>query len=342
MFAYQVIGDGPLDVVLIPAWFSNVEAIWDLAPAARFIERIASFSRAVIFDRRGTGLSDPVPVLGQPFFEQSTDDLIAVLDAVGSTGAALVGCDGGGPVAMLAAGTHPARFTDLVLVNTFARLARAEDYPAGVPMGVLDTWLADSTEQWKGEPAFGLNAPSAIGDPAGRPVHPVPAARGQPRRRLRHPEGVARPRRPRRAGVDPGADPRHPPPGDRMVRVEHGRYLARHIPGARLAELPGGDDLFYLGDTRRCRRRDRGVRDRRAPRRGRPGYWRPCCSPTSSARPSRRPGRRPPLARPARRARPGGGALVSGATDADQVTGDGVLATFDGPARAIRVRGGHP
>jgi pimeloyl-ACP methyl ester carboxylesterase len=131
-----------IDIVLLPGWFSNVEAMWDLRPLARFVERLATFGRVLVFDRRGTGLSDPAPTSGESFFEQSTDDLMAVLDAADAQRAALIGCDGGGPVALLAAGTHPQRVAALVLVNTFARMARSNDYPAGIPTATLDAWLA--------------------------------------------------------------------------------------------------------------------------------------------------------------------------------------------------------
>jgi pimeloyl-ACP methyl ester carboxylesterase/class 3 adenylate cyclase len=248
--AYQVVGHGALDVVLIPAWFSNVEAIWDLVPASRFLERLASFCRLLLFDRRGTGLSDPAPVSGQPFFEQSTDDLIAVLDAAGSERAAFVGCDGGGPVAMLAAGTHPRRVTALVLVNSFARMAQASDYPAGAPPHVLDGWLTRSTDQWNGDAGFALNAPSVEGN--------VEMASQFTRfLRMAASPGVAYATR----QVLHALDVRDMLPsiqaptlvihrrGDRMIRVEHGRYLAEHIAGARLVELPGDDHLFYFGDT---------------------------------------------------------------------------------------------
>ena len=87
----------------------------------------------MLFDRRGTGVSDPLPGTGTPFFEQSSDDLIAVLDAAGIERAAIIGCDGGGPVALVAAATYPDRVSALVLVNTFARMKRSDDYPAGVP-----------------------------------------------------------------------------------------------------------------------------------------------------------------------------------------------------------------
>jgi class 3 adenylate cyclase len=248
--AYQVVGNGPLDVVLIPAWFSNVEAIWDLAPAARFLERLASFSRLLIFDRRGTGLSDPVPDPGQPFFERSTDDLVAVLDAAGSRQAAVVGCDGGGPVAMLAAGTYPERVTALVLVNTFARMARAADYPDGVPSDVLDRWLATATQQWNGDPAFVLNAPSAQGDLelASQFTRFLRMAAspgvGYATRRVLHAIDV----RDILPSIQAPTLVVHRR-DDRMIRVPHGRYLAEHIPGARLVELPGDDHLFYFGDS---------------------------------------------------------------------------------------------
>ena len=248
--AYQVVGDGPIDIVLLPGWFSNVEAMWDLRPLARFVERLASFGRVLVFDRRGTGLSDPARTSGEPFFEQSTDDLVAVLDAVDAQRAALIGCDGGGPVAMLAAGTYPRRVAALVLVNTFARMARSDDYPAGVPTSALEAWLADSTAQWKGEPGFLLNAPSARDDQEA-------AAQFIRFLRLAASPGVGYSTRQVLHAVDVRAilESIHAPTlvvhrrDDRMIRAEHGRYLAAHIPNARLVELPGDDHLFYFGDA---------------------------------------------------------------------------------------------
>src|SRR5205823_8982224 len=106
-----------------------------------------------------------VTLSGAPFFELRGDDLVAVLDAAGSSQAALVGCDGGGPVAMLAAATYPHRVTALVLVNTFARLARADDYPDGAPPLVLEDWVDHIGSQWGGDPGFQLIAPSVQRDP---------------------------------------------------------------------------------------------------------------------------------------------------------------------------------
>jgi pimeloyl-ACP methyl ester carboxylesterase len=248
--SYQVVGRGPRDVVLIPSWFSNVEMIWELPPAARVLHRLASFSRLLLFDRRGTGLSDPTPRSTGPFFEQFGDDLVAVLDAAGSTKAALVGCDGGGPVAILAAAMYPQRISALVLVNTFARMAAAPDYPAGVPGTVLDMWLTNTDNQWGGDPGFEVNAPSVAGD------RELGAAFTRYLRLSASP-GVARDTR----QVLHTLDVRDILPavqaptlvihrrGDRMIHLDAGRYLADHIPGARLVELPGDDHLFYFGDS---------------------------------------------------------------------------------------------
>jgi pimeloyl-ACP methyl ester carboxylesterase len=248
--AFQVVGEGRRDVVVIPAWFSNVEAMWDLEPAAQFLERVAAFARLIVFDRRGTGLSDPVPAVPGPYFEQFSDDLVAVLDAAGSERAALIGCDGGGPVALLAAATYPRRIEALVLVNTFARLAQADDYPVGAPPAVLEDWLAAVDGQWgSGDTGFALTAPSAVGDERlARQFTRLLRMSSSPRmavatRRVLHAIDV----RDVLASVQAPTLVIHRV-GDRMIRVGHGRYLAEHIPGAHLVEMPGDDHLVYMGD----------------------------------------------------------------------------------------------
>ena len=339
--AYQIVGDGPIDVVLLPGWFSNVEAMWDLRPLARVVERLASFARVLVFDRRGTGLSDPAGTSGEPFFQQSTDDLVAVLDAAGAERAALIGCDGGGPVALLAAATHAGRVGALVLVNTFARMAEADDYPAGIPTSVLDTWLADATAQWTGQPGFYLNAPSAIDDPEA-------AVQFTRFLRLAASPGVGYATRQVLHAIDVRdvLGSIHAPTlvihrrGDRMIRADHGRFLADHIPNAKLVELPGDDHLFYYGDAdpilaeieeflTGVRHVDLGrtlatvlftdivgsstlvatIGDRR---------WRDLLDEHDRA--------------VAQLVEAFGGALI-------KTTGDGVLATFDGPGRALRCAG---
>ena len=151
---------------------------------------------------------------------------------------------------MLAAGTHPQRVAALVLVNTFARMAQSDDYPAGIPTSVLDAWLADATAQWNGEPGFYLNAPSARDDPDA-------AAQFIRFLRLAASPGVGYTTRQVLHAVDVRGilGSIHAPTlvvhrrDDRMIRAEHGHYLAAHIPNARLVELPGDDHLFYFGDA---------------------------------------------------------------------------------------------
>src|SRR4030095_2723919 len=127
--AYQVVGNGPRDLILVPGWVSNIEVLWKEPSVARFLGRLASFSRLILFDKRGTGLSDPVMHL--PTLEQRMDDRRAVLDAVGSRRAVLLGYSEGGPMCSLFAATHPAQTEALVMIGTYARRLRSADYPWG-------------------------------------------------------------------------------------------------------------------------------------------------------------------------------------------------------------------
>src|SRR5687767_7100679 len=125
--AYQVIGDGPLDLVLVLGFATHLELQWELPPLARFFERLSSFSRLILFDKRGTGLSDPVAKA--PTLEQRIDDVRAVMDAAGSEQAAFFGVSEGGPMSVLFAATHPERASALVLHGAMARTTEAPDYP---------------------------------------------------------------------------------------------------------------------------------------------------------------------------------------------------------------------
>src|SRR2546429_6987173 len=128
--AYQVIGDGPLDLVYVPGWVSHLELRWEEPDHARFLHRLASFSRLITFDKRGTGLSDRVPDDQLPSLEVRMDDLRAVMDAVGSQRAALFGYSEGGNMCMLFAATYPDRTTALVLYGTYAHRSEPDDdYP---------------------------------------------------------------------------------------------------------------------------------------------------------------------------------------------------------------------
>jgi len=127
--AYQVVGEGPLDLVYVPGWVSNVELMWEEPELARFLRRLSSFARLILFDKRGTGLSDRVPNDELPTLEQRMDDVRAVMDAVGSERAALFGHSEGGNMSMLFAATYPERTVALMTLGVYAKRIRSDDYP---------------------------------------------------------------------------------------------------------------------------------------------------------------------------------------------------------------------
>src|SRR5437762_5199790 len=127
--AYQVVGDGPLDLVFVPGWVSHVELAWEEPTLASFRERLASFSRLIVFDKRGTGLSDRVPDAQLPTHEERMDDIRAVMDAAGSERAAFFGWSEGGNLAALFAATYPQRTSALVIYGSFAKRIWSPDYP---------------------------------------------------------------------------------------------------------------------------------------------------------------------------------------------------------------------
>ena len=129
--AYQVLGDGPVDIVLADQWFSHMDGQWDVPPIAEFRQRLGAFCRLIMFDKRGIGLSDPVPIDQLPTIEEWIDDLRAVMDEVGSERAALVTNIGGAIMALVCAAAFPDRLSSLVIVDGFARFLAAPDYPIG-------------------------------------------------------------------------------------------------------------------------------------------------------------------------------------------------------------------
>src|SRR3954462_7665981 len=144
--AYQVVGDGPIDLIFVPGFVSHLEVAWDEEMFARPLRRMASFARLILYDKREQGLSDR---LGRPpTLEQSMEDLRTVLDAAGSERAALFGISEGGPMSILLAATYPERVSHLVLYGTFARLTRAPDYPEGMPDDFIHTWERIMTAEW--------------------------------------------------------------------------------------------------------------------------------------------------------------------------------------------------
>src|SRR3954452_2188295 len=161
--AYQVHGNGPIDLVLVPGFVSHVELLWEEPTVARFLRRLTSFARLLVFDKRGQGLSDRPG--RPPTLEESMDDLRAVMEAAGCEQAAVFGISEGGPMSTLFAATYPERVSSLVLYGTFARMVKAPDYPEGIHQERLDAWGELVRSQWGGAVGVDLWAPSGKGDP---------------------------------------------------------------------------------------------------------------------------------------------------------------------------------
>jgi pimeloyl-ACP methyl ester carboxylesterase len=249
--AYQIVGDGPIDLVLVLGFATHLELQWELPPFARFFERISSFSRLIMFDKRGTGLSDPV--IEVPTLEQRIDDVRAVMDAAGSERAALFGVSEGGPMSILFAATHPGRVTALVLHGAMGRTTEAPDYPWASPAEALREAAAEFITPYWGLQAEGvveLFAPSFADDP----------------------QAVEFTARMERSAASPAMvqkifemfldiDVRDILPtiqaptlvlhrrGDRVVNRRAGEELAARIPHARYVELEGIDHLPWAGDA---------------------------------------------------------------------------------------------
>ncbi|HET7856418.1 MAG TPA: adenylate/guanylate cyclase domain-containing protein [Gaiellaceae bacterium] len=235
--AYRVLGDGPLDLVLVHGFISHLELDWEEPRMARFLERLASFSRLILFDKRGTGLSDRPG--GLPDLETRMDDVRAVMDAVGSEQAALFGYSEGGPMSCLFAATHPERTSALVLYGTYAkRRDPDEDYPWAATWEERQAYAAEMERDWGTEADLGTMIPNA--DAATRRWWAA-------RTRASASPGAARDLILMNSQIDirpvlPAISAptlvlhRH---GDRDSRPEEGRYIAERIPGARFVELAG-------------------------------------------------------------------------------------------------------
>lgn len=247
--AYQVVGDGPIDFLLTDAWFSQVEIRWELPAWARLLNRLAKIGRVIIFDRLGTGLSDPVPLTALPTLEEWMDDVRAVLDAAASDRAVLIGAFDAGPMAILFAATHPDRTKALVLANTYARFARAPDYHHGAPLEALKHGLDFIVRKWGTAELFAAIAPSIAEDEEARRWF------GRLCRQSASP-GVLGAMVKVIQAIDVRAvlsTIRVPTlvlhrSNAQWIRIGHGRYLAEHIQQARLIELPGRDSAIMSGD----------------------------------------------------------------------------------------------
>jgi class 3 adenylate cyclase len=251
--AYQLLGEGrPVDVVLADMWFSNMDGQWDVPPLAEFRRRLESFSRLIMFDRRGMGLSDPVAIQSLPSLDAWMDDLRAVMSAARSERAALIANIGGAITSLVFAASHPDRLSSLVIVDGFARVRSAPDYPAGMPderverdldliepnwgrglmldifapsmrgvLGLRETWAR--FERMATSPGSARAIVGWIFDSDVRAFLPTISV---PTLVIQHPEG-------------------------RVFPPALGRYLAEHIPGAKYVELPGPDQLVWAGDQAR-------------------------------------------------------------------------------------------
>jgi pimeloyl-ACP methyl ester carboxylesterase len=249
--AYQVLGAGPIDLVLVLGGATHLELQWELPAFARFFERISGFARLIILDKRGTGLSDPVHEV--PTLEQRIDDVRTVMDAAGSDRAALFGVSEGGPMCALLAATYPARVSALVLHGAMGRTTEAPDYPWASPVEALRESAAEFIAPYWGRQAEGmveLFAPSFMDDP----------------------DAIDFMARIERFAASPAMTQRifemfldvdvravlptiHVPTlvlhrhGDRVVNRRAGKELADRIPGARFVDLPGIDHLPWAGDS---------------------------------------------------------------------------------------------
>jgi class 3 adenylate cyclase len=246
--AYTVQGDGPTDLVWIPPWISQVEYLWAEPSLERVMARLTGFARVITFDRRGSGLSDPL--FGAPTLEDQMDDVLAVMDAAGSESAAIAGTLEGGPMAVLFAATFPERTNALVLYATFARATWAPDYEWAWPAEMRDAHMDELLAHWGEGWVAGSVAPSQQSDPS------FMEWAGRLERLAASPSTI------RRIFELIGEfDVRDVLPSirvptlvmhrteDSFLKVEHSRYIASKIPGARYVELEGGDNMFSIGDS---------------------------------------------------------------------------------------------
>jgi class 3 adenylate cyclase/pimeloyl-ACP methyl ester carboxylesterase len=337
--AYQVVGDGPFDLIHVPMFVSNLELQWEDPAEHTYYERLASFCRLIMFDKRGTGLSDRVAVAT---LEERMDDLRAVMDAAGSQRAAVFGSSEGGALSILFTATYPERVSALVLYGAYPRMAWAPDYPDGIPEEIQALTVQNFEENWGrgqegGIPVWAL-APDRVDDPAWRKAHG----------------------RWERLSASPGAavaayqmifqiDVRHLLSAIRvptlvvyrtadLAHAAGSRYLGAHIPGAKVVELPGNTYWPYLGDqgaiVDEIEEFLTGVRPVHAPDRALATVlFTDIVSSTERAAALGDDAWTRTLDRH--------DALVAHEVERHRgreinTTGDGILATFDGPARAVR------
>ena len=246
--AYQVHGEGPVDMILVPGWVSHVEFVWEVDMYAAFLKRLASFCRFIMMDRRGTGMSDPADNF--PTLEQRMEDVRAVMDDVGSEKATIIGISEGGPMSILFAASYPERTNSLILYGTFPKYLEAPDYAIGHTQEFIDEFLAGIEKGWGDGVSAQLFGPSMVDD----------------ENFMRRWSALER------YAVSPGrieallrqtldCDTRDILPvinvptlvlcrtGDQATPIRFSRYLAENIKGAKFVELAGEDHFPWTGDV---------------------------------------------------------------------------------------------
>ncbi len=247
--AYQVLGEGSIDLVFVMGWVSHLEMFWKEPSFAKFLKRLATFARLIIFDKRGTGLSDKVPIDQLPTLEQRMDDVRAVMEAVGSQRAVLCGISEGGPMCTLFAATYPEKTIALAMIGSYARRLWAPDYPWGPTDDHREHFFEEMRRDWGGPVGIDDRAPSMARDPQFRnwwaSYLRMGASPGA---------ALALTRMNAQIDIRPILSTVQVPTlvihrtHDRCLLVEEGRFLASQIPGAKFVELPGDDHLPFVGD----------------------------------------------------------------------------------------------
>jgi class 3 adenylate cyclase len=251
--AYQIVGTGPIDLLFIDTWVHHVDLVWDIPDFARLLRRLSSFARLIQFDRRGTGLSDPVPVDALPDLETQVDDVIAVLDAAESERPAVLGVSDGNFVAMLLAATHPDRCRALALYAPAAMQLAAPDHPIGFTLEFVEETIQLMTDGLlQGGGGLEWLAPSRVGDER------FEAQLARLQRSALRPGAIGHYyRQSMLSDIRPILPTIQAPTlvihrtEDRIMPVALGREVADLIPGAKFVELPGTDALPFSGDTDR-------------------------------------------------------------------------------------------
>ena len=246
--AYQVVGDGPVDLVIVFGWVSHLAYVWELPPLASFINRLASFSRVILFDKRGSGMSDRVHP--PPTLEQRMDDVRAVMDAAGSTKAAVLGISEGGVMSCLFAATYPERTVGIIINGSYASRLIRPGWPWGIDTQKFEAQIQRVRDTWGREVSMDGYAKSQVGNPEvarwWATFTQMSASPGDAAELMR---------------MNTLIDIRDILPtikvptliihakGDRIAPIECGRYFAEHIPGARLVELDSDDHWVYFLDA---------------------------------------------------------------------------------------------